>query len=196
MNYISKSKNRMTLIFISVFAFLVLFTGCSTISTYNSLGSLQTDVEEAKSKVDIALQRRYDLIPNVVNATKGYMSHEKEIFTQIADARSKIGSNSKEKVKEGQTELDSAISRLLIVTENYPELKADKQVQSLITELEGTENRILVSRTDYNSIASKYNKSLKRFPTSILAKFMNFEKAEFYEADSKAQTAPTVNLTE
>ena len=138
------------------------------VSSYNSLVSQRETVNKANSKIEIALQRRYDLIPNIVNSTKGYMSHEKEIFTKIADARSKIGSNSKSD-KEGEAELSSAISRLLVVQENYPELKADSQVTALMSELEGSENRIATAKTDYNEVATNYNKAISLFPKNIIA---------------------------
>ena len=175
---------------ISFFAIIAL-TG---ISTYNSLTSLQADVEQASSKIDTTLQRRYDLIPNVVNSVKGYMQHEEEIFTSIAEARSKIGSNNSSTQEEGQTQMDSAISRLLSITENYPELKADAQVSALIAELEGTENRIFVARNDYNTIATSYNKEIRKFPKNIFSQLFGFEKAELYEANENAEVAPSVNF--
>lgn len=111
------------------------------------------------------------------------MSHEKEVFTQIAEARSKIGSNNKEEKQQGEQELSSAISRLLVLSENYPQLKTDAQATNLITELEGTENRIATARIDYNKVATEYNKSIRRFPTNITAKLFDFEKVELTKAD-------------
>lgn len=122
----------------------VLIIALSVMGSYNSLVSSQTEVEQAQAKIEATLQRRYDLIPNVVNSVKGYMTHEEEVFKSIADARAKIGSNASAKEKTAaQGELDSAISRLLVLTENYPTLRANEQVQSLIVELEGTENRTM-----------------------------------------------------
>ena len=167
------------------------------VSSYNSLVGAQTKVEQAQSKIETTLQRRYDLIPNVVNSVKGYMKHESDIFEHIADARAKIGSNSASKAKKekAQNELDSAISRLLVVQENYPQLKADTQVQNLITELEGTENRIFVARNDYNEVATHYNNKIRRFPSNIMAKLFGFEKVELIKAKQKAKTTvPSVNL--
>lgn len=164
---------------------------------FNGLVNLQSDVEAAQADIEVQLQRRYDLIPNVVSSVKGYMTHEKEIFTEIADARSKIGSNNfdSKEYKDGQSELSSAISRLLVLTESYPQLQANTQVTTLIAELEGTENRILVARKDYNSIASRYNKSIRRFPKNIFANMLGFEKVDLFNASDQARTTvPSVNL--
>lgn len=179
-----------------IVGFLVLI-GLFIGGSYNSLVSAQTKVEQAQSKIETTLQRRYDLIPNVVNSVKGYMKHESDIFEHIADARAKIGSNTATKAEkeQAQGELDSAISRLLVVQENYPQLKADTQVQNLITELEGTENRIFVARNDYNEVATKYNNKIRRFPSNIMANMFGFKKVELVKADEKAKTTvPSVNL--
>lgn len=178
----------------AVTAVLVIL-GISTVGSYNGLVSKDEAVKQANSKIEASLQRRADLIPNVVNSVKGYMSHEEEIFTKIADARSKIGSGNKEVKKEGETELTSAISRLLVVQENYPELKADAQVSALISELEGTENRLFIARKDYNDTATEYNKSIRKFPTSMMAGMFGFQRAELIEADKDAKVAPKVDLS-
>lgn len=178
----------------AVIAVLVIL-GISTVGSYNGLVSKDEAVKQANSKIEASLQRRADLIPNVVNSVKGYMSHEEEIFTKIADARSKIVSGNKEVKKEGETELTSAISRLLVVQENYPELKADAQVSALISELEGTENRLFIARKDYNDTATEYNKSIRKFPTSMMAGMFGFQRAELIEADKDARVAPKVDLS-
>ena len=174
---------------------VIVIVGISMIGSYNGLVSKDEAVKQANSKIEASLQRRADLIPNVVNSVKGYMSHEEEIFTKIADARSKIGSGNKEVKKEGETELTSAISRLLVVQENYPELKADAQVSALISELEGTENRLFIARKDYNDTATTYNKSIRQFPTSMMAGMFGFQRAELIEADKDAKVAPKVDLS-
>lgn len=161
---------------------------------YNGLVSSQTNVEQASAKIETALQRRYELIPNVVNATKGYMDHETEVFKAISDARSKIGSSSGSDKIKAEGELDSAVSRLLVVVENYPQLKSDTHVSALITELEGSENRIFVARNDYNEAATKYNKKIRRFPSNLFASMFGFEKVELYKSDKNAQKAPVVDL--
>ena len=187
---------KKTLIAIGSVALVALIIAFSFMSSYNGLVSKEELVKNANSKIEVALQRRADLIPNVVESTKGYMMHEKEIFSNIADARSKIGSSDKATKEEGQSELSSAISRLLVVKESYPELKADTQVSALIAELEGTENRIGVARTDYNTIATEYNQELRIFPKNILASMFGFQRAELVKADEGAKTAPKVNLSE
>lgn len=138
----------------------LLFLGIGAIGQYNGLVDSHAEVENAQANVQTQLQRRYDLIPNVVSAVKGAMEHEKDIFTAIADARAKIGSSQQGSAEynQAQTQLDSAVSRLLVVAENYPQITANQQVSDLITELEGTENRILVARKDYNTVATAYNK--------------------------------------
>lgn len=178
----------------AVIAVLVIL-GISTVGSYNGLVSKDEAVKQANSKIEASLQRRADLIPNVVDSVKGYMGHEEEIFTKIADARSKIGSGNKEVKKEGETELTSAISRLLVVQENYPELKADAQVSALISELEGTENRLFIARKDYNDTATEYNKSIRKFPTRMMAGMFGFQRAELIEADKDAKVAPKVDLS-
>lgn len=187
---------KKTLIIIGSVAAVLMFFGFSIMSSYNGLVSKEELVKSANSKIEVALQRRADLIPNVVESTKGYMKHEKEIFSNIADARSKIGSSDKATKEEGQSELSSAISRLLVVKESYPELKADTQVSALITELEGTENRLVVARTDYNTIATEYNQDIRKFPKNILANMFGFKQVDLIKADESAKIAPKVNLSE
>lgn len=177
----------------------LLFLGMGAVGQYNGLVDSYAEVENAQANVDTQLQRRYDLIPNVVAAVKGAMEHEEEIFTAIADARAKIGSSQvgTSDYNQAQSQLDSAVSRLLMVTENYPQLTANQQVSDLITELEGTENRILVARKDYNSVATTYNKKIKRFPTSIYANLFGYEKVELFQATNDATTTvPSVDLSD
>lgn len=187
---------KKTLIAVGSVALVALIVAFSFMSSYNGLVSKEELVKNANSKIEVALQRRADLIPNVVESTKGYMKHEKEIFSNIADARSKIGSSDKATKEEGQSELSSAISRLLVVKESYPELKADTQVSALIAELEGTENRIGVARTDYNTIATEYNQDIRKFPKNILANMFGFKPVDLIKSDEGAKTAPKVNLSE
>lgn len=180
---------------VGVIVALLVLLGISAASSYNSMVSAQADVEAAQSKIDTTLQRRYDLIPNVVATVKGYMEHESQVFTDIANARARIGSaSSTDEAKEAQGELDSAISRLLVLTENYPQLKADTQTSALIAELEGTENRIFVARNDYNAVANSYNKSIRRFPRNIWAGIFGFETVDLYEAQQGAENAPKVSF--
>ncbi|HEM4955570.1 TPA: LemA family protein [Streptococcus suis] len=177
----------------------LLFLGMGAVGQYNGLVDSYAEVENAQANVDTQLQRRYDLIPNVVAAVKGAMEHEEEIFTAIAEARAKIGSSQvgTSDYNQAQSQLDSAVSRLLVVAENYPQLTANQQVSDLITELEGTENRILVARKDYNVVATTYNKKIKRFPTSIYAGLFGYEKVELFQAtNDAATTVPSVDLSD
>ncbi|HFI0298584.1 TPA: LemA family protein [Streptococcus suis] len=177
----------------------LLFLGMGAVGQYNGLVDSYAEVENAQANVDTQLQRRYDLISNVVAAVKGAMEHEEEIFTAIAEARAKIGSSQvgTSDYNQAQSQLDSAVSRLLVVAENYPQLTANQQVSALITELEGTENRILVARKDYNSVATTYNKKIKRFPTSIYANLFGYEKVELFQAtNDAATTVPSVDLSD
>ncbi|MGT2715417.1 LemA family protein [Streptococcus respiraculi] len=185
------------LLYIIIPVLAIVFIAMGAIGQYNGLVDSYAEVENAQSNVDTQLQRRYDLIPNVVSSVKGAMEHETEVFTAIADARAKIGSSKQgsAEYKEGQSQLDSAVSRLLVLTENYPQLNSNQQVSDLITELEGTENRLLVARKDFNTIATAYNKKIKRFPTSIYAGIFGYEKVDLFQATSDAATTvPSVNL--
>lgn len=175
----------------------LLFLGMGAIGQYNGLVDSYAEVENAQANVNTQLQRRYDLIPNVVSAVKGAMKHEEKIFIAIADARAKIGSSKQGSAEynQAQGQLDSAVSRLLVVAENYPQLTANQQVSNLITELEGTENRLLVARKDYNAVATTYNKKIRRFPTSIYANIFGYKKVELFQASNDATTTvPSVDL--
>ncbi|WP_421365413.1 LemA family protein [Streptococcus suis] len=190
-------KKKWLVILIPVLA--LLFLGMGAVGQYNGLVDSYAEVENAQANVDTQLQRRYDLIPNVVAAVKGAMEHEEEIFTAIAEARAKIGSSQQgtSDYNQAQSQLDSAVSRLLVVAENYPQLTSNQQVSDLITELEGTENRILVARKDYNAVATTYNKKIKWFPTSIYAGLFGYEKVELFQAtNDAATTVPSVDLSD
>jgi LemA protein len=188
-------KNKKGLIIaLAVIAVIAIFAG-SIVSSYNSLVDERETVTNAQANIQTMLQRRADLIPNLVNTVKGYAAHEEEVYTAIADARSKLsGATTVDEMEKANSELDSAISRLLVVVENYPELKADTQFINLQDELAGSENRISVARKDYNDVAKAYNTHIKKFPANIIASMFNFEQAEYFEASSEAQTAPSVNF--
>jgi len=186
-----KKGTVVLIVIIAVLAIIVL----PAIGAYNNLVALSEEVETALSQIDNQLQRRNDLIPNLVNTVKGYASHEEEIFTSIADARSRlIGAGSLEEKAEASEQLSGALSRLLAIAENYPELKANENFKQLSDELAGTENRIATARRDYNNAARKYNTSIRRFPTVIIANLFGFERYEYFEADESARQAPEVNF--
>ncbi len=189
-------KNKGIIYVLSILLAIILLGGCSVVGTYNGLVSEQTKVEQAQADVATALQRRSDLIGNLVESVKGQMNHETEVFTQIAEARAKIGNGSvtSKENQEAQGELSSAISRLLVLTENYPELKSNQNVEQLMTELAGSENRIFVARKDYNQAATDYNQKLRSFPTVLFANMMNFKEAETFKESEEAKTAPKVEM--
>ena len=189
-------KNKGIIYVLSILLAIILLGGCSVVGTYNGLVSEQTKVEQAQADVATALQRRSDLIGNLVESVKGQMNHETEVFTQIAEARAKIGNGSvtSKENQEAQGELSSAISRLISLTENYPELKSNQNVEQLMTELAGSENRIFVARKDYNKVATEYNQKLRSFPAVLFANMMNFKEAETFKESEEAKTAPKVDF--
>ncbi len=173
---------------------LAILTGV-TVSSYNGLVVARETVDNQFSNIGTQLQRRNDLIPNFVNTVKGYASHESEVFGAVSDARAKMaGASSAAEVAEADSELSGALSRLLVVVENYPELKADTQFTALSDELAGTENRIAVARRDYNEAAKEYNVAIQRFPKVIFANMFGFEKAVYFQAAEGTEQAPTVNF--
>ncbi|WP_144513030.1 LemA family protein [Bacillus sp. FJAT-22090] len=164
-------------------------------SSYNGFVNAEEDVNKSYAQVETQLQRRLDLIPNLVNTVKGFASHEKEVLSNIANARSKLaGASTPEDQAAANDELSGALSRLLVVVENYPELKADANFRQLMDELAGTENRLSVARQDYNAVVSDYNKKVKRMPGSIVASIFGFDEKEYFKADAAAQEAPVVDF--
>ena len=173
---------------------------------YNTMVSLDESVKTQWAQVQNQYQRRMDLIPNLVNTVKGYAKHESEVFTQIADARSKAGGvvnidssvledeEQFAKYQKVQNELGASLQRLLAITENYPELKADSNFLALQDQLEGTENRIATERKRYNEIVSAYNQFIRRFPQSFVANMNGFKAKAYFTASEEAQTAPTVEF--
>lgn len=183
-----------TIILIAVIAVIAIIA-FSCVGTYNSLVAQRENVDTQYSAIETQLQRRIDLIPNIVNTVKGYAAHESEVFGAVSDARARLaGASTKEEAAEADSELTSAVSRLLMIAENYPDLKADPQFTALTDELAGTENRIAVARKDYNDAAKTYNTQIKTFPKVIIANLFGFEKAEYFEAAEGAKSAPQVNF--
>lgn len=183
-----------TIILIAVIAVIAIIA-FSCVETYNSLVAQRENVDTQYSAIETQLQRRIDLIPNIVNTVKGYAAHESEVFGAVSDARARLaGASTKEEAAEADSELTSAVSRLLMIAENYPDLKADTQFTALTDELAGTENRIAVARKDYNDAAKTYNTQIKTFPKVIIANLFGFEKAEYFEAAEGAKSAPQVNF--
>jgi LemA protein len=167
-------------------------SGCS----YNRLVSLREQIDGAWAQVENQLQRRNDLIPNLIEVTKGYAAHEKEIFEAVANARSKMlaAGGSREAEIAASGELTGALGRLLALAENYPNLKADAQFARLSDELAGTENRIATERRRYNEIVQEYNTLTKSFPAVITAKAMGFTEQKYFEASESAKQVPQVKF--
>ena len=174
---------------------LVVVTAIMAVSNYNGMISARENVESQMSNIDTQMQRRNDLIPNLVNTVKGYASHESDVFQAVSDARARLaGANSINEKVEAENELSGALSRLLAITENYPQLKANEQFTALMDELSGTENRIAVARQDYNKEAQAYNKKIATFPSVVFAKMFGFEKYEYFKVTEGADKAPNVNF--
>jgi len=181
---------------------LLVFFG---ISVNNNLVEKQEAVNSAWAQVENQYQRRADLIPNLVNTVKGAADFEQETLNSVIEARSKATSiqvsaddlNDPQKLQQfqqAQAQLSGALSRLLVTVERYPELKANQNFRDLQTQLEGTENRIAVERKRFNDIAQRYNTSIRKFPTSLFAGMLGFERKAYFQADEGAEEAPTVDF--
>lgn len=188
------------IIVIAVIAVIAIYST----STYNSMVAQEEAVSTAWSNVENQYQRRSDLIPNLVNTVKGYATHEKETFDAVVSARAKatqttvsIDDLTPEKMQayqRAQGEVGSALSRLLAVTENYPELKANENFKELQVQLEGTENRISVERRNFNKTTREYNTAIRKFPRNIVAGMFGFEKHPYFEAEEGSEKAPEVKF--
>jgi len=165
--------------------------------TYNNFVTLDESVKASWAQVENQLQRRYDLIPNLVETVKGYAKHEKSVFIDVTNARAKVGGagNISDKIK-ANNELSGALSRLLLIVENYPDLKANENFIRLQDELAGTENRIAVERRRYNETVKTYNVTIRRFPANLLAGIFGFAKATFFEVPEAAKAVPKVSFGE
>ncbi len=186
-----KSLKRSWIIVIGVILVLAL----GVVSQYNRLVSLETNIDARWAQVENQLQRRADLIPNLVNTVKGYASHEEQIFTEIAAARSRLLSARDPRAQmEASNSLDLALGRLLAIAENYPQLKADTSFVRLQDELAGTENRIAVERMRYNEAVQAWNSTIRRFPTILVARLFGMNARPFFEAAPSAQEVPQVQF--
>jgi LemA protein len=192
-----KKRKRSTWVIGSIVGvvLLLMILGGSACGTYNSLTTKQENVKVAFSNVDVQLQRRADLIPNLVQTVKGYAQHEEKVFSDIAEARSRLlSAQTVEQKSAANDQVSSALGRLLALQENYPNLKADQQFLRLSDELAGTENRISVARRDYNQIVNEYNRSRQQFPTVVMANILGFERAEEFKADAASREVPKVDF--
>lgn len=181
-----------------VLAAVILFgcvVGSSLISTYNDLVKRDQEVQNKWAQVENQLKRRADLIPNLVETVKGFAAQEKAVIGEITDARAALaGAKSPAEAAQANDALNSALGRLLVVVENYPNLKSDKHFIALMDELSGTENRIAVARKDYNDEVTSYNVTIRRFPTNVLAGMFGFDKAEYFEVSESDKQTPSVDF--
>jgi len=174
-----------------VFVLAVSFSGCS----YNTFTTQEEAIKAQWGQVQNQLQRRNDLIPNLVETAKGFASHEESIYKDIADSRSKLlAAKSPEETIQAANQQTAALGRLLAVVENYPNLKANEQFNRLMDELSGTENRIATERMRYNERIQEYNTQRRRFPANVTAKVFGFKEYPYFEAPTSAQTAPKVDF--
>ncbi len=193
-------KNRTLIIIIGVIAILAIWVTV----VYNGLVSTEENVNNQWANVETQYQRRADLIPNLVNTVKGYAAHEKTTLEAVITARSqatqiKVDANNLTPDKlaqyqKAQGDVTTALGKLLAVTENYPDLKANQNFLELQSQLEGTENRINVARKDFNDAAKEYNVSIRRFPRNIFANMFGFQKKSYFEAAPGSETAPKVQF--
>jgi LemA protein len=186
---------KYVLIFLGILLILFLMVGGYLKSTYNQMVTLQENVNTAYAQVQTVLQRRYDLIPNLVETVKGYASHEERVLTAVTEARAKVGSaTTPDSRLKAENQLSGALSRLLVVAEAYPQLKANQNFIMLQDQLEGTENRIAVERQRYNQTVLAYNQYIRQFPQNMVAGMFGFERKQPFEAPGAAQEAPNVKF--
>ncbi len=178
-----------------VVALAVFVSGCG----YNTIQTLDEQASSAQSQIEVQLQRRADLIPNLVNTVKGYAAHEEEVFNTVAEARSRlinsVKSGDPEQMANANQGMTGALGRLLAISENYPNLKADENFLRLQDELTGTENRVAVARSDYNDAVKSYNAYIRRFPAVLTAKVTGAKERKYFQATEGATQVPTVDFS-
>lgn len=178
----------------SVVGVIVLFI-ISIVGAYNGLVDRETRVDQSVADLEVQLQRRFDLIPNLVSAVEGALEQEREIINSVTEARTRYaGATSTNDRLDAAANLEGALSRLLVVVENYPQVASLQNVRDLQVQLEGTENRVAQARRTYNESATEFNRSIRRFPRAIVASMFGFEKRDLFEAQSGADQAPDVDL--
>ena len=190
----------------AIILFLVLVGGCAVAGSYNRLVGLQQKVDQSWAQVQNVYQRRADLIPNLVNTVQGAANFEKSTLTEVTNARASVGrvqidpnhapadAAKLQEFQQAQGQLSNALSRLLVVSERYPELRATQNFQNLQAQLEGTENRISVERGNFNSAVQEYNVAVRTFPTNLFAGMLGFQPRPFFEAQAGAEKPPAVNF--
>jgi LemA protein len=184
-------STRRTALSLVVALAAISLTGCS----YNQFVGQDEAIKAQWAQVENQLQRRNDLIPNLVETVKGYATHEESVYKDIADARSRLlGAKSPEETIQAANQQTAALGRLLAVVESYPQLRANEQFNRLMDELSGTENRIAVERMRYNERVQEYNTGRRRFPANVTAKIFGFKEHPFFEAPAEAKQVPKVNF--
>lgn len=182
-------------IVLGILVVIVLVLYSQVKGTYNTLIGFDESVKSAWAEVENQMQRRADLVPNLVNTVKGYAAHEEGVLTEVTNARARVGgAQTPAELNAANNQLSSALSRLLVVVENYPNLKANQNFLDLQTQLEGTENRLANARRYYIEAVRAYNQTVRSFPTNILAGFFGFAQAETFEGTEESRTVPTVEF--
>lgn len=186
------------LIIVGVVVAIVALLGGVYVTSYNSIISLEEKVNTEYSNIESQLQRRADLIPNLINTVKGYMSHEEKIIKDITDARERISSASNiSELSEANQQLTTALTNLNVIVENYPDLKANENFLNLQDELAGTENRVATARKDYNDAVKAYNTKIQTIPSNIIANMMGKQQREYFEvSDESKKDVPVVDFSE
>lgn len=190
------TKGAMVIIgVVAVLLLLVIIAGIFFIVPYNRMTRLDVAVDQSWAEIENQLQRRNDLIPNLVETVKGYATHERELFEHIADARARLaGAGNIPDKMQASNELSGLLSRLLVIVENYPQLKANENFMSLQNQLEGTENRLSVARNRYNQAVGDFNTTIRTFPNNFLAGIFGFASRQFFEAPEAARAVPEVKF--
>lgn len=182
---------KTTIVIIAVIVVIILML----VGSYNGIVSKSEEVDNKFAAIDTQLQRRADLIPNLVNTVKGYTTHEKEIIDSVTEARAKLaGASTVAEKADADAELTSALNRLMVVVENYPDLKSSQNFIQLSDELAGTENRIATARRDYNEAVKEYNLKIKKFPTNLMANMFGYEAKDYFQASEGSQEVPNVSF--
>ncbi len=188
-------KNKTGLIVLGVVGVIIILALLWGVTTYNGLVNLREEVAGKFSDIDVQLERRADLVPNLVNTVKGYVKHEDSAIERVTKARENLlRADDVEDKSLANSELSSALNSLLVIVENYPDLKANENFINLQDELAGTENRIAVARRDFNEAVKDYNAKIKKIPTNIIAGIGDFEKMDYFEADDGKTKLPEVDF--
>ena len=189
------SSGKKVIIVLAVIAFLAISLYSLVAGNYNRFVKMDVAIKAAWSQVENQLQRRYDLIPNLVETVKGYAKQEKDVLVEVTNARSRVGGAGTVPDKiAANNELSSALSRLMVVVERYPDLKSNQNFLKLQDELAGTENRIAVERMRYNETVKVYNEAIRTFPSNFVASMFGFKEAAFFEAPKEAKATPKVKF--